>query len=168
LPKKTDLTAPRFTLRAHRSGDIGWVAHRQGLLYAEEYGFDITFEALVAEIAAKFVQRFDPQWERCWIAERGGRIAGSVFVVRKSAQVAQLRLLYAEPWARGSGLGRRLTEECIAFARAAGYRKLVLWTQSNLDAARRIYLTTGFRLVKEEPHRSFGHDLVGEYWALKL
>lgn len=157
-----------FTLREPKSGDIGWVTHRHGILYAEEYGFDLTFEALVAEIAARFVQRFRPGLERCWIAERDGEIAGSVFVVRKSAQVAQLRLLYAEPWARGSGLGRRLVDECIAFARAAGYRHLVLWTQSNLDAARRIYQAAGFRLVKEEPHHSFGRDLIGEYWALML
>jgi DNA-binding MarR family transcriptional regulator/GNAT superfamily N-acetyltransferase len=160
--------AEPIVLRAHQAGDVGWIAHRQGLLYAHEYGWDETFEALVAEIAAKFVRDFDPEHERCWVAEQGGRIVGSVFVVRKSARVAQLRLLYVEPAARGQGLGARLVDECIAFARAKGYRTLMLWTNDVLHAARRVYESRGFRLDKQERHRSFGKSLVGQYWVLAL
>jgi DNA-binding MarR family transcriptional regulator/GNAT superfamily N-acetyltransferase len=160
--------AEPIVLRPHQVGDIGWVAHRQGQLYAQEHGYDATFEALVAEIAARFVRGFDPQWERCWIAEQGGRIVGSVFVVRKSARIAQLRLLYVEPSARGQGLGGRLVDECIRFARTKGYRTLMLWTQSHLDAACRIYASRGFVRGREEKHRSFSRRLVAQTWTLAL
>jgi DNA-binding MarR family transcriptional regulator/GNAT superfamily N-acetyltransferase len=155
-------------LRPHQVGDIGWIAHRQGLLYAQQYGWDQTFEALVAEIAATFVREFDPKHERCWIAEQGGRIVGSVFVVRKSARVAQLRLLYVEPSARGQGLGARLVDECIRFARDQHYKTLMLWTNDVLRAARRIYQARGFQLHKQERHRAFGKSLVGQHWTLAL
>ena len=161
------MTAP-IVLRSLQVGDIGWVAHRQGILYAQEYGWDGTFEALVAEIAAHFVKNFDPAWENAWMAERDGRVLGSVFLVKVSEQEAKLRLLYVEPDARGAGLGRRLTQECIAFAQAKGYPKLTLWTNDILHAARRIYLDAGFVLVSEEKHHSFGHELMGQYWALDL
>ena len=157
-----------ISLRAHRPGDIGWVVARHGALYAAEYGWDERFEALVAEIAAKFIQRLDPARERCWIAEMDGQAVGSVFVVREKNAIAKLRLLLVEPRARGQGLGRRLVRECIAFARAKGYRKLVLWTQANLAAARAIYKAEGFTLVSSEKHVSFGARLTGEYWELKL
>ena len=159
---------PPITLREHRVGDIGWIAHRQGILYAEEYGWDQSFEALVAEIAARFVRVFDPSCERCWIAEQRGEVVGSVFVVRKSARVAQLRLLYVEPSVRGQGLGARLVDECVAFARAASYRTMTLWTNDVLGAARHIYERVGFVLVKEAQHQSFGKALVGQNWTLKL
>jgi GNAT superfamily N-acetyltransferase len=161
------MTAP-IVLRGLQVGDIGWVAHRQGILYAKEYGWDGTFEALVAEIAAQFVKNFDPAWEKAWIAEHDGRVLGSVFLVKVSEQEAKLRLLYVEPDARGTGLGRRLTQECIAFAKSKGYQKLTLWTNDILHAARRIYQEAGFVLVSEEQHHSFGCDLIGQYWALDL
>ena len=157
-----------IVLRGLRVGDIGWVAHRQGMLYAQEYGWDGTFEALVAEIAAQYVKNLDPEKENAWIAERDGQVLGSVFLVKVSEQEAKLRLLYVEPDARGAGLGRRLTQECIAFAKAKGYEKLTVWTNDILHAARRIYQEAGFVLVSEEPHHSFGADLVGQYWSLDL
>ncbi len=161
-------SAADTVLRPHRVGDIGWITHRQGVLYAEEYGWDATFEALVAQIVARFVLRFDPQRERCWVAEQDGHAVGAVFLVRKSARVAQLRLLYVEPAVRGQGLGRRLVGECTGFARSAGYRSITLWTNDVLDAARHIYQAAGFELIKEERHRSFGKSLVGQHWTLRL
>jgi len=157
-----------ITLRAHRPGDMGWVVQAHGRLYFEERGWGERFEALVAEIAAAFLNNFDKSRERCWIAELDGEPVGCVFAVKESKTVAKLRLLLVEPGVRGRGLGQRLVEECIAFCRANGFRRLVLWTQSNLAAARAIYAKTGFRKVKEEKHASFGVKLTGEYWQLTL
>jgi len=157
-----------YLLRPHQPGDMGWVVHRHGVLYAQEYGYNEQFEALVAEIVADFIQHYDAKRERCWIAEKGGEIVGSVFLVKKSKTVAKLRLLLVEPTARGLGLGKRLVDECVRFARQVGYKKITLWTQSNLYAARHIYEGAGFNVVNKKPHQSFGHDLVAETWELKL
>ena len=164
------LTEPEGTylLRPHESGDMGWVVHRHGILYAGEYGWDERFEALVAQIVAKFIQEYDPKREHCWIAERDGENVGCVFLVREAEEIARLRLLLVEPQVRGLGIGSRLVEECVRFARRAGYRKIMLWTNDVLYAARHIYQGVGFRIVHEEPHHSFGHDLVGQTWELKL
>jgi ribosomal protein S18 acetylase RimI-like enzyme len=159
---------PQVRLRKHRPGDMGWVVQRHGELYWDEYGYDERFEALVAGIVARFIDAFDAKRERCWIAERKGKRLGAVFLVKKSADEAQLRLLIVEPAARGLGLGKRLVRECIRFARRCGYRKVVLWTQSELAAARGLYEQAGFRLVSKEPHMSFGKSLTGEYWELQL
>ena len=156
------------TLREPRPGDMGWVVQSHGALYAREYGFDSTFEGLVAEIAARFLSSFDASRERCWIADIEGTQVGSILLVKHTDDVAKLRLLLVDPAGRGQGLGPHLVGECVAFAKACGYRKITLWTQSILVAARSIYEKAGFRLVATEPHRSFGQDLVGETWELEL
>lgn len=160
--------AAPIVLRPHRTGDIGYIAHRQGLLYAQEYGWDQTYEALAAEILAGFVRNFDPRHEGAWIAEREGKIIGSVFLVRKAPATGQLRLLYVEPSARGLGVGRALVEQCVGAAREKGYQELVLWTQDCLASARQLYQSAGFVLSQEERHHAFGHDLNGQMWSLDL
>jgi DNA-binding MarR family transcriptional regulator/N-acetylglutamate synthase-like GNAT family acetyltransferase len=157
-----------YLLREHQPGDLGWVVHRQALLYAEEYGWDGTYEALAAEIAAQFVKHYDPKREHCWIAERDGARVGAVLVAKASDEIAKLRLLHVEAEARGLGIGRRLVEECVRFSRRAGYQKLTLWTQSILHAARDIYKQAGFEMVRSEQHHSFGKDLTAETWELDL
>jgi GNAT superfamily N-acetyltransferase len=156
------------SLRAPRAGDMGRVVQMHGELYAREFGYDWTFEALVAQIVAGFVRDFDARRERCWIAQMKGEVVGSVFVVKQSRTTAKLRMLVLDPRARGLGLGKRLTRACIRFARAAGYRKMALWTQSHLAAARAIYQAEGFRKVSSAKHRSFGKRLVAEVWELRL
>jgi DNA-binding MarR family transcriptional regulator/GNAT superfamily N-acetyltransferase len=168
LMGEAEPSADPVVLRPHRLGDIGWIAHRQAVLYAQEYGWDETYEILAAEILAGIVRNFDPEREASWIAERNGSVIASVFVVRGSDTVAKLRLLYVEPSARGLGLGRRLVDTCIGFARDKGYRTLTLWTNDVLLPARRIYQAAGFTCLAREPHHSFGKDLVGETWNLAL
>lgn len=165
-----DRTEPRtpYLLRQHEPGDLGWIVHRQAILYAEEYGWDDTYEALAAEIVAQFIRNYDPKRERCWVAEKDGARIGAVFVAKASDEVAKLRLLHVEREARGLGIGKRLVQECVRFARQAGYQKLTLWTQSILLAARHIYQQAGFRVVGEEQHHSFGKDLTAETWELDL
>ena len=167
LGESRALSSPAI-LREPRPGDMGWVVQSHGAFYAREYGFDSSFEGLVAEIAAKFLASFDASRERCWIAELEGTQVGSIFLVRHTDDIAKLRLLLVEPAGRGQGLGQRLVGECIAFAKASGYRKITLWTQSILVAARKIYQEAGFKLVATEPHRSFGQSLIGETWELEL
>jgi len=160
---------PAYVLRPHQPGDMGWVVAQHGRYYANAYGWDITFEAHVAGIVQHFVEHFDPTRERCWIAERDGQIVGSVFLVKKSATIAKLRLLIVDPSARGLGIGRRLVDECTRFARQAGYRKITLWTNSILDAARHTYETAGYTMVhRGAPEHRFGKDLVFETWELAL
>jgi len=160
--------AEEVVLRPPQVGDFGWIVHRQAALYAQEYGWNGEFEALLIEITGKFIHNFKPKREKCWVADKGGRIQGAVFAVEDDAETAKLRMLYVEPEARGSGLGARLVDEVIAFARGAGYRRLTLWTNDNLAAARRLYQKAGFRLVSEERHESFGHQLTGQFWELLL
>jgi DNA-binding MarR family transcriptional regulator/GNAT superfamily N-acetyltransferase len=162
------VTRAPYLLRSHGPGDIGWIVHRHGVLYAQEYGWDERFEALVAAIVAEFIQHEDPTLDRCWIAERDGEIVGSVMLVKESKKLARLRLFLVEPSARGLGIGTRLVDECTRFARQAGYRKIVLWTQDVLHSARRIYAKAGYLLKKSEPHDRFGENLVGETWELLL
>jgi DNA-binding MarR family transcriptional regulator/GNAT superfamily N-acetyltransferase len=168
LGRKPESQSP-YLVRRHRPGDMGWVVHRHGALYWQEYKYDERFEALVAEIIAHFVQKFDPKRDACWVAEREGEIVGSIFLVKKSRLVAKLRLLLVEPSARGLGIGKRLISECVSFARHAAYKKIVLWTQSELHAARHLYQQAGFELVGEKRHSSWGRkNLIAETWELKL
>ena len=162
------MTKPAFTLRQHSPEDIEWVIRRHGEIYTEEYGWDSRFRDLVAHIAHAFIRDFDPRLERCWIAERDGERIGCVFLVRKTTDIAQLRLLLVEPSARGLGVGRTLVSECIAFASARRYSKLRLWTNDVLVSARRIYEAAGFRLIEEEPHDMWGKPLISQTWELDL
>ena len=164
----TNPTPATVTLRGLQSGDLGWVLQQHGRVYASEYGWDLRFEALVAGILAKYIEELQPEWDNAWIAELNGEPVGSVFLVRQSVTQARLRMLILSPHVRGLGLGARLTDECIAFARTKGYKEIVLWTHSCLTAARHIYAQRGFRLTQSDPYHGFGHDLVGETWELTL
>jgi len=170
--RPVDGTAPRessnVTLRPHQPGDMGWAIEQHALLYSKEYGWNAEFEALVADIAAEFIRRFDPKRERAWIAERDGQRLGCIFLVAKNRTTAKLRLLLVRSEARGMGLGRKLVSECVRFAREAGYRKVVLWTHQNLSAARHLYAEAGFRKTAAEPSHNFGKDLISETWELSL
>ena len=157
-----------YILRSHQPGDMGWVVWRHGILYSTEYSWDEQFEALIAEIVAKFLRKFDPKKEHCWIAEKDGENVGCVFLVKRSENIAQLRLLLVEPHARGLGIGKRLVSECTRFARQAGYKKIMLWTNDVLHAARHLYEQEGYHLKQEDHHHSFGHDLVGQIWEMRL
>jgi len=165
-----DKTEPRtpYLLRLHQPGDMGWIVHRQGILYAEEYGWDESYEALAAEIVAAFIKNYDSKRERAWIAEKEGERVGAVMLVKESDEVAKLRLLHVEREARGLGIGKRLVEECVRFACQTGYQKMRLWTQSILHAARHLYKEAGFQIVREENHHRFGKDLTAETWELDL
>jgi DNA-binding MarR family transcriptional regulator/GNAT superfamily N-acetyltransferase len=170
LLAKSDQPVPPFILRPHRIGDMGWIVHQEGIAYAQEFGWDETFEGLVARIVADFIANFDPRIERCWIAEIDHQPVGHIFLVKhpERPDTAKLRLLYVDSAARGKGLGHALVNECVSFARTAGYAKITLWTQSVLAAAHRIYANAGFRMVHQEAHRSFGKDLIGQTWELDL
>ena len=157
-----------YLLRQHQPGDLGWIVHRQAILYAEEYGWDGTYEGLAAEVVAQFVKTYDAKRERAWVAEKDGERVGAVFVAKGADEIAKLRLLHVEREARGLGIGKRLVEECVRFARQAGYQKMTLWTQSILVAARHIYKQAGFQIVREDRHHSFGKDLTAETWELDL
>src|SRR5579862_4267283 len=165
-----DKAAPKtpYLLRLHQPGDMGWIVQHQAILYAEEYGWDETYEALAAEIVAQFIKNYDPKYERAWIAEKDGKRVGAVFVAKQTDKLAKLRLLHVEPEARGLGIGKRLVQECVRFARQAGYQKMTLWTQSILHAARHIYKEEGFKVVSQKKHHSFGKDLTAETWELDL
>ena len=167
-PGQPPLRKPSIRLRDPQPGDMGWVVQQHGEIYAREYGFDASFEALVARIVADYIDKLQPEWERCWIATADGERVGCTYVVRKSKTVAKLRLVLLTAKARGLGLGGRMTDEAIGFARGKGYKKMILWTQSNLIAARAIYASRGFKLTAEEANHNFGQDLVSETWELKL
>jgi DNA-binding MarR family transcriptional regulator/GNAT superfamily N-acetyltransferase len=168
LLDQPETRARTIMLRPPRVGDIGWIVHRHGVLYAQEYGWDWTFEALVARVGADYIDKLDAKWDRCWIAEIDRKIVGSAFLVRKTDEIAKLRLVYVEPEQRGLGIGRRLVEACMDDARRIGYRRMTLWTNDVLLAARKIYASLGFQLVHSEPYRGFGKDLVGETWERDL
>jgi GNAT superfamily N-acetyltransferase len=166
---ETSFDAAAVSIRTGlRSGDLGWVAHRHGVLYAEEYDWNVEFEALVASVVADFGKQHDPAREQCWFAEIDGQMVGSIFLVQHSENIGQLRLMLVEPSARGRGIGTRLINECLAFARAAGYQTVKLWTNSVLVDARRLYARAGFRLVESEPYHAFGHELVSEFWEIEV